>query len=147
MSERRARVRGIAGWAALWLAAVALVSCTAAPDPSTLGTPTLPPLPPITTPLPSITPVAAHATANALMLTAVALENRGNVGQAVAAAGTALSVATSIPADATRAAGFLTRAPARATFTADQDRSAALTATALIDNPRPPSAPRSTNRP
>jgi hypothetical protein len=81
------------------------------------------------------------------MLTAVALENRGNVGQAVQAAGTALGVATSIPADATRAAGFLTRAPARATFTADQDRSAALTATALIDNPRPASAPRGATRP
>jgi len=80
------------------------------------------------------------------MLTAVSLENRGDVLQAVAAAGTALSVGTSVPADATRAAGFLTRAPARATYTANENRIAALTATALADNPRPAFVPRSSRQ-
>lgn len=148
MYDRRARARGLAGWAALWLTAVVLVSCTSgSPD---LGletpTPTYPPLPPITTPLPSVTPVAAHATANALLLTAVALENRGDIPQAVAAAATALAVGTTVPADARQASGFLTRAPERATYTANENRIAALTATALADNPRPASAPRGASR-
>jgi hypothetical protein len=144
MYDRRASARGTAGWVALWLTAVALVGCTSASPDLSLGTPTptYPPLPPITTPFPSATPVAAHATANALLLTAVAAENRGDIAQAVAAAGTALAVGTSVPADARQASGFLTRAPARATFTANENRIAALTATALADNPRPAPAPR-----
>jgi hypothetical protein len=89
--------------------------------------------------------VAAHATANTLMLTAVALENRGTVEPAIQAAETALAVATGQPADQRAAAGFLTRAPVRATDTAQQNRSAGLTATALVDNPRP-SNPRSSNQ-
>jgi hypothetical protein len=80
------------------------------------------------------------------MLTAVAQENRGDVPQAVVAAATALAVGTSVPADATRAAGFLTRAPARATYTANENRIAALTATAQADNPRPAFVPRNPNR-
>jgi hypothetical protein len=148
MYHRRARARGIAGWAALWLTAVTLLSCTSASPDLSLGTPTptYPPLPPVTTPLPSVTPVAAHATANALLLTAVAAENRGDMAQAVAAAATALAVGTSVPADARQASGFLTRAPARATYTANENRIAALTATALADNPRPASVPRNPNR-
>jgi hypothetical protein len=136
------------GWAALWLTAVALVGCTSGSPDLSLGTPTptYPPLPPVSSPLPSATPVAAHATANALLLTAVALENRGEIPQAVVAAGTALAVGTSVPADATRAAGFLTRAPARATYTANENRIAAITATALADNPRPAPVPRGAPR-
>ena len=145
MCDRRARARGIAGWAGLWLTAAALLSCTSGPSASSsleTPTPTYPPLPPVSSPFPSVTPVAAHATANALLLTAVALENRGDIPQAVAAAATALSVGTSVPADARLASGFLTRAPARATYTANENRIAALTATALADNPRPAFVPR-----
>ena len=148
MYDRRARARGMVGWAALWLTAVALVGCTSASPDLSLGTPTptYPPLPPVSSPLPSATPVAAHATANALLLTAVVLENQGNIPQALAAAGTALAVGTSVPADARQASGFLTRAPARATYTANENRIAALTATALADNPRPAFVPRNPNR-
>jgi hypothetical protein len=65
----------------------------------------------VRSPAPTETPVPAHATANTLILTAVALENRREFAQAIEVAQTALVVATSQPADATRAASFLTRAP------------------------------------
>ena len=68
----------------------------------------------VRSPLPTETPAPAHATANALLLTAVVLANRGDLPQAIGAAQTALVVATSEPADAARAASFLTRAPLRA---------------------------------
>src|SRR3954464_15978218 len=94
MKQRRACGWLGLGWAALVFAvAVALGCASAAP---TEGVPTMTPtLPPFASPLPTQTPVAAHATANALLLTAVALENRGGLPQALDAARTALVVATS----------------------------------------------------
>ncbi|SRR5579884_1384175 len=140
MSEIGTSARTVAGWILLWLAAAALVSCASSssgePGP---GTPSpLPTLPTLAPPPPTETPIAAHATANTLMLTAVSLENRGALGQAIQVAGTALIVATSQPADQRVAASFLTRAPARATNTAEQDRVAALTATVISENPDRP---------
>jgi hypothetical protein len=97
----------------LWLAAAALLGCTPAAPAGRTPTPfpTLPTLPPRA---PTETVVPAHATANALLLTAGVLENRRELPQALGLAQTALVVATSQPADATRAANFLTRAPLRA---------------------------------
>jgi hypothetical protein len=106
-----------AAWCVLWLTTTALLGCTS-PEPSgQTPTPflTLSPLPSLA---PTETAVPAHATANALLLTAGVLENRGELPQALGVAQTALVVATSQPADATRAAGFLTRAPLRAGPTA-----------------------------
>ncbi len=139
MSEIGTSARVVAGWAVLWLTIMALVSCASgSPSGPGPGTPSpLPSLPTLPPPPPTETPVAAHATANALMLTAVALENRGTVEPAIQVAETALVVATGQPADQRVAAGFLTRAPVRATDAALQNRSAELTATALADNPRP----------
>src|SRR5438552_16816843 len=97
----------------LGLTTAALLSCT--PAAPSVPTPTpLPTLRTVPSPVPTETPVPAHAPANALLLTAGVLENRREFPQAIEVAQTALVVATSQPADATRAANFLTRAPLRA---------------------------------
>src|SRR3954447_26350157 len=105
------RVR--AAWCVLGLTTSVLLSCAPAarsePSPTLLAT-----LRTVPSPLPTETSVPAHATANALLLTAGVLENRGQLPQASGVAQTALVGATSQPADATRAASFLTRAPLRA---------------------------------
>jgi hypothetical protein len=105
--------RARAVWCVLWLTTTALLGCTsdASPRPGLTPVPTLRPVP---SRAPTETAVPAHATANALLLTAGVLENRRELPSAIALAQTALVVATSQPADATRAANFLTRAPLRA---------------------------------
>jgi hypothetical protein len=109
----QARPRPLTEWCMVCLTTVALLSC--APGTTSVPAPTpFPTLGTVRSPAPTVTPVPAHATANALLLTAIVLENRGALPQAIEAAETALVVATTQPADATRAAGFLTRAPLRA---------------------------------
>jgi hypothetical protein len=140
MSAGRADARRLAGWVTLVLAGVVVLSCGPAgagqPGP---GTPSpLPTFPPLGSPLPTFTTNPAHATANTLLLTAVSLERNGDLGAALAAAGTALVVGTAEPADARVASSFLTRAPGRATFAAAQAREVALTGTALAENPPTP---------
>jgi hypothetical protein len=112
MNETPTRHRVWAAWCMLWLMTTALLGCTS--EPPRQGPTPFPTLGTVPPRVPTETPVPAHATANALLLTAVALENRREVPQAIGVAQTALVVATSQPADATRAADFLTRAPLRA---------------------------------
>jgi hypothetical protein len=113
MDSKPAHPRVLAAWCGLWLTTAALLSCAPA-APSVRAPTPFATLRTVRSPVPTDTPVPAHATANALLLTAVVLANRGEVPQAIGAAQTALVLATSEPADAARAASFLTRAPLRA---------------------------------
>lgn len=112
--SQQGHCRTALGWGSLGLAMVLLLSCT----PSASGDPT-PTVLILESPPPTPTIPSQHATAVAAMNTAVAFERRGALSQALEHARAVLVLSSVEPQDARLAADYLTRAPLRATWTAE----------------------------